>query len=200
MIRNLLSLYWWRYPESLVYMLQNTEYQAKPYLKWYWQTTDFTRVAYRRELDRTKAAKMLLWALRGGMIAEALVGLLLIALWAWSDLLGGWQFGLALVLAYPLVWAHLVMVPLVLGKQFIVKPKHKKAIQRSEKIYKKHSGAILAIVGSYGKTSMKELLLTVLGGGKKVAATPANKNVAISHAHFAHKLTGDEDVVIIEYG
>jgi len=39
-----------------------------------------------------------------------------------------------------------------------------------------------------------------LSEGKKVAATPANKNVSISHANFAKKLSGDEDVLIIEYG
>jgi UDP-N-acetylmuramoyl-tripeptide--D-alanyl-D-alanine ligase len=39
-----------------------------------------------------------------------------------------------------------------------------------------------------------------LGEGKKVAATPANKNVAISHAHFAQSLSKDVDIIIIEYG
>jgi UDP-N-acetylmuramoyl-tripeptide--D-alanyl-D-alanine ligase len=43
-------------------------------------------------------------------------------------------------------------------------------------------------------------LLTVLSEGKKVAATPANKNVSISHAYFARKLQGDEDILVIEYG
>jgi UDP-N-acetylmuramoyl-tripeptide--D-alanyl-D-alanine ligase len=47
---------------------------------------------------------------------------------------------------------------------------------------------------------MKELLLGVLSVGKNVAATPANKNVASSHAIFAKQLTGKEDVLIIEYG
>lgn len=200
MIRNLLSLYWWRYPSALVYMLQSTEYQAKPYLVWYWQTTNFSKVTYRRELERTRAAKMLLWALRLGMLLEIAVGILLIALWHWRDFAGGWQFGLALILAYPIIWAHLAVLPLMLGRWLIVKPKQRRVIRHSEKIFSRHKGVILAIVGSYGKTSMKELLLTVLSAGKKVAATPANKNVAISHAYFARKLEGDEDVVIIEYG
>jgi UDP-N-acetylmuramoyl-tripeptide--D-alanyl-D-alanine ligase len=47
---------------------------------------------------------------------------------------------------------------------------------------------------------MKELLLTVFSEGKKVAATPANKNVASSHAQFAASLRGDEDILLIEYG
>jgi UDP-N-acetylmuramoyl-tripeptide--D-alanyl-D-alanine ligase len=200
MIRNLLSLFSWRYPEALVYMLQNTEYQVLPYLRWYWQTSDFLRVAHRRSLEYTPAARQLLLAIRVGAAAQVAVGLLLIALWYWADLAAGWQFGLAIILAYPILWAHLVALPLMLGKVFIVKPRQKMLIAKSEKIFRKHAGARVAIVGSYGKTSMKEMLLTVLGAGKKVAATPANKNVAVSHAHFAGKLSGDEEVVLIEYG
>ena len=200
MSRSLLSLYGWRYPVALVYMLQSTEYQARPYLFWYWQTTNFSRVTYRRTLDRTRAARLLLFALRLGMFAQIVAGLVFIALWYWNDLAGGWQFGAALLLAYPIVWAHLVVLPLIVGRFLIVKPKQRRVIRSSEKIFKKHPGMILAVVGSYGKTSMKELLLTVLGGSKKVAATPANKNVSISHAYFARKLAGDEDLVIVEYG
>lgn len=200
MIRGLISLYSWHYPQALVYMLQSTEYQALPYLRWYWQTSNFSTVTYRRTLERTRAARLLLLVLGTGMLLQIALGILFVGLWYWRDFMGGWQFGLALLLAYPIVWAHLVVVPLVLGRLFIVKPKQRKAIRRSEKIFASTKGAVLAIVGSYGKTSMKELLLTVLSGDKNVAATPANKNVAISHAYFARQLKGDEDIVIIEYG
>lgn len=200
MMRNLLGLYSWRYAEALVYMLQSTEYQILPYLRWYWHTSDFSGVAHRRSLDRTAAARKLLLVLRLGMGLQVAAGLLLLALWYWKDLTGGWQFGLAIILIYPILWAHLIALPLLLGKVFIVKPRQKLLITKSEKTFRTHSGVRIAIVGSYGKTSMKELLLTVLGAGKKIAATPANKNVAISHAHFAGKLAGNEEVLLIEYG
>jgi UDP-N-acetylmuramoyl-tripeptide--D-alanyl-D-alanine ligase len=199
-IRGLLSLYSPHYPAALVYMLQNTEYQAGPYLAWYWRTNNFTAVTYRRTLDRTRAARLLVVALKLGMVLQVIAGLLLIVLWYWNDLAGGWQFGLALLLAYPVVWAHLVTVPLIAGRWFIILPRQRALIRKSEKIFRNHKGIKLAIAGSYGKTSMKELLLTVLSEAKKVAATPANKNVAISHARFARNLDGDEDVVLIEYG
>lgn len=200
MIRGLLSLYSWRYPSALVYMLQSTEYHAGPYLRWYWQTNDFRAVAKRRTLDYTRAARLLLFALRLGMLAQVLAGVALVY-WGYQyDLAGGWQFGLALIIGYPVVWAHLAVVPLTLGRWLIARPKQARLIKASERIFAHHPGAKIAIVGSYGKTSMKELLLTVLQEGKDVAATPANKNVAISHAYFARKLSGKEDVVIIEYG
>jgi len=200
MIRGLMSLYSLRYPSALVYMLQNTEYQAAPYLAWYWRTTNFSRVTYRRTLDPTRPARLLLLALRLGMALQILAGLTCIFLWYWYNMQGGWQFGLALLLSYPIVWAHLVTLPLIAGRWLVILPRQRALIQKSEKIFRKHTGIKVAIAGSYGKTSMKELLLTVLGEGKKVAATPANKNVAISHAYFARKLTGDEDIVLIEYG
>jgi UDP-N-acetylmuramoyl-tripeptide--D-alanyl-D-alanine ligase len=189
-----------RFPKILVYMLQNTEYRAGPYLAWFWRTQNFSRVIARRDLVRTKAARLLTLALQLGMVVEILAGLLLIYLWQWHGVAAGLYFGLALILAYPIVWAHLVVLPLIVGREFSVKPKEQRLIKASEQIFKSHKGAKIAIAGSYGKTTMKELLVTVLGQGKKVAATPGNMNVPISHAHFAAMLSGDEDVLIIEYG
>lgn len=200
MMRGLLSLYSWRYPAVLVYMLQSTEYQAGPYLRWFWHTNNFATVMYRRTLDSTRAARLLVLALRLGMILQIIAGLACIALWQWRDMAGGLYFGLAILLSYPIAWAHLAMVPLELGRIVIVRPRQRKAIRQSEALFRDHPGVKIAIAGSYGKTSMKELLVTVLGGAKTVAATPANKNVAISHAYFAQKLTGTEDILIIEYG
>ena len=200
MIRGLLSLYSPRYPTVLTYMLQSTEYRAGPYLAWFWRTNDFSRVMYRRTLDRTRAARLLLLALRFGMLLQIAAGLTLSGCWYWGELTGGWQFGLAVLLSYPLVWAHLAALPLTAGRWLIVVPRQRRLIKKSEKVFRQHKGVKIAIAGSYGKTSMKELLLTVLSEGKKVAATPANKNVPISHAYFARKLSGNEDVLLIEYG
>lgn len=199
-MRGMLSLYSRRYPTVLVYMLQNTEYEIGPYLAWYWRTNDFSNVMYRRTLHRTKAARMLVTALRVGILVEVLAGLALIALWYFADLSGGLAFGLALIVGYPVVWAHVVVLPLVLGRIFIVRPRQWRQIQASRKIFADFNGAKIAVAGSYGKTSMKEVLVTVLGEGRVVKATPANKNVSISHAQFASKLSGNEDILIIEYG
>src|SRR4051812_6813901 len=106
-IRGLLSIYSWHFPTILVYMLQNTEYRVVPYLKWFWQTTHFERVMYRRTLDRTKAARLLLLALRFGVFLNVLAGLWLIWTWWRADFTGGLAFGVALLVAYPVIWAHL---------------------------------------------------------------------------------------------
>lgn len=198
-MRGVLSLYSWRYPSALVFMLQGTEYQAGPYLRWYWRTGNFSQVQRRRTLERTRPANLLLVALVVGMAGQLLIGLGLLALWAlegWP----AWSVGLALALSYPIVWAHLVVLFLWLGRVLIAAPRQRQAVRRSEAIFAAHPGIRIAVAGSYGKTSMKELLLTVLGEARKVAATPANRNVPASHAEFAARLDGDEDILVIEYG
>lgn len=197
---GLLSMYRPRYVSNIVYMLQSTEYQAAPYLKWWWRTSNFDAVAVRRSLDNTKAARLLTLALSIGVATQYAAGLLCIYVW----LSGGFDFGIhlgvILILLTPVVWAHLVIVPLELGRLLIVYPRERRYVAESRQIFAKHPAIKIAIVGSYGKTSMKELLATVLSEGKTVAVTPGNKNVAISHAYFAKRLTGQEDIVIIEYG
>lgn len=200
MIRGLLSLYSPSYPAVLVYMLQSTEYQVAPYLKWFWRTKNFSQVMHRRTLEHTKAARMLLYALRAGILIQVALGLTLIYIGRWHDVVGATAFGAALIIGYPVVWAHLVVLPLALGKRFITQPNEARSIGESEALFAKHPAIKIAVVGSYGKTTMKELLTTVLSENKKVAATPANKNVSISHAQFVKKLDGDEDVLVIEYG
>jgi UDP-N-acetylmuramoyl-tripeptide--D-alanyl-D-alanine ligase len=200
MIRELISIYRPSYPKVLVYMLQSSEYRATPYLQWLRRTKDFTRVMHRRTLDRTKAARLLLLALRAGIALQLLLGLLLIYLGGWHHLGGGIPLGLAVIISYPLVWAYLLVVPLVAGRELVQAPNEQKAVHTSRAHFAKHGGIKIAVAGSYGKTTMKELLNTVLSQGLNVAATPANKNVSSSHAQFAKKLSGDEDVLIIEYG
>lgn len=200
MIRDFISLYLPSYPTVLVYMLQASEYQTKPYLDWVWRTKDFTTVMHRRSLERTKSARLLLLTLRGGIFLQVILGLILICEGLFNNLAGGVAFGVALILIYPYIWAYLLVVPLELGRKFVSQPSQQKQVAAAAKIFAAHPGKKIAIVGSYGKTTMKELLNVVLSEGLKVAATPANKNVSVSHAQFAKKLTGDEEVLIIEYG
>lgn len=201
MIRLLVARYFIpHYARTVAYMLQSTEYHAGAFLRWYWRTRDFSRVMYRRELELTRPARLLKLFLTAGMAVELLAGLMLLALGLaqLSTLL--WVWGILLIVLNPILWAHIVVVPLWFGRKFIIEPKERKLIAQAEQIFAKHPAVKIAVAGSYGKTSMKELLATVLAEGKKVAATPGNKNVAISHAAFARRLAGDEEVLVIEYG
>jgi UDP-N-acetylmuramoyl-tripeptide--D-alanyl-D-alanine ligase len=194
------SVFFPGYAATLVYMLQSTEYQPLPYLRWYWRTNDFSSVAKRRQLDRTKAARLLLLVLRVGMAAQIIAAIALMLYGLTQGLSWALYLGFGIFVLYPILWAHLIVLPLVLGRIFVARPKEKRLIAESENIFAKHPGVKIAVAGSYGKTTMKELLGTVLSEGKNVAITPANKNVASSHAIFAAGLKGDEEVLVIEYG
>ena len=196
---SLLSQYLPGFPNTLVYMLQSSEYQPRVYLAWYWRTTDFRKVAHRRQLDRTKAARVMLAILQVGIMVQLLGSAVFLVL-SLNGSLSYLIIGAVAFLSYPIVWAHLIIVPLVLGEWLVVRPRQRRQIAQAKGVFANVKATKIAVAGSYGKTSMKELLLTVLSEGKKVAATPANKNVASSHAEFALSLSGDEEIVIIEYG
>ncbi|MCA9327897.1 hypothetical protein KDA14_05195, partial [Candidatus Saccharibacteria bacterium] len=109
-------------------------------------------------------------------------------------------FGLALLISYPVVWAHLLAAVVFVGQLVFVKSRETSQARLARELFTAHPGMRIAVAGSYGKTSMKELLATVLSEGKNVAATPGNMNVVSSHLKFAQALTGDEDIVIVEFG
>lgn len=199
-LRGLISLYRPGFPTALVYMLQSTEYQVPAYLAWFWRTANFNGVMHRRSLDRTKAARLLLSALRLGIVIQILLGAGLVVWGFTNDQPLAADGGLVMLASYPVLWAHLLIVPLIFGRLLISGPAEKRLIAESARVFANHPGAKIAVAGSYGKTTMKELLATVLAEGLAVAATPANKNVSSSHAYFARKLSGKEDVLIIEYG
>jgi UDP-N-acetylmuramoyl-tripeptide--D-alanyl-D-alanine ligase len=196
MLKGLLSFYSWRYPIAIIYMLQSSEYKVKEYLAWYLRTKNFNKVASRRSLEFTKPAKLLMASMVFGMMLQIAGAFYLV----FSHLMGGLFFGIILLIAYPMLWALLVTLPLLLGRWLIILPKQHRLVKKSAQIFANHKGVKIAVAGSYGKTSMKDLLQTVLSEGKNVSATPGNKNVAISHAYFAKRLTGEEDVVIVEFG
>jgi UDP-N-acetylmuramoyl-tripeptide--D-alanyl-D-alanine ligase len=104
------------------------------------------------------------------------------------------------ILLAPLVWAHLVIVPLIIARQYIIMPRIARMEKATSEILKNHPATKIAVAGSYGKTTMKEMLTTVLSEHLKVASTPGNKNVASAHYDFAVSLRGDEDVLIVEFG
>lgn len=200
MIKRVLFAYTPHYATVIVYMLQGTEYNFKSYLSWLWRTRDYSKVMYRRQLDRTRVARLLSLFMIAGMASQLAMGIVLVCLWKWNHLSYGALIGGGLIISYPIVWSHLIIIPVYIARELYVRPTEQKLIAASERIFSTHPGVKIAVAGSYGKTSMKELLLTVLSTGLKVAATPANKNVAVSHAHFANSLVGDEDVIVVEYG
>lgn len=203
MIRHFLSRYRPSYLFSLVYMMQVSEYDPIKFLKWHYRTNNFSGVQKRQTLQMTNAAKLLLlWLVFLALVFWLYVVILLLMLdrVGLSANIAFYVYLAGFILVIPYLLAYVTAFGLAVAHLFLSWPMNKRWHKQTLKALSKHPGKKIAIAGSYGKTSMKELLLTVLGEGKKVAATPANRNVASSHAAFARNLDGNEDVVLIEFG
>jgi UDP-N-acetylmuramoyl-tripeptide--D-alanyl-D-alanine ligase len=181
-------------------MLQDTEYRLDRYAKWFLRTNDFTKVMKRRSLEVTpkiKLLRMVLWGL-WALIILAVAVLVIIGYTSQSFMLG--LIAILLVVLLPYILAFGIIVPLLVGAFVIQKPRERAMIERARAIFKDSKATRIAIAGSFGKTTMKEILRTVLAEGKIVAATPGNMNTAIGISRFASRLIGDEEVLIIELG
>lgn len=76
--------------------------------------------------------------------------------------------------------------------------KYIKSAQKKLKIYKPK---IIAITGSNGKTSVKNILYSILSSDKKVISSPKSYNTPLGIAKFINEsLTKDCEYIILEYG
>lgn len=198
-MRNFFTRYSFSYPSTLVYMMQSVEYDIPEYAKWYNRTKDFSFVAKRKQLNRTLTVKILLLIVWGMIaVAWAILGYLLLfssisfVLWV--------LIALVVSMLAPWILALALVIPIFLGQLFIQKPRVAILSKRVAKILSGHPAQKIAIAGSYGKTSMKDILSSVLGEAKKVAMTPGNYNTPIGIYRFTKALDGDEQVLLLELG
>lgn len=78
---------------------------------------------------------------------------------------------------------------------------NKKYIERTKKILQDHPELIkIGLTGSYGKTSVKEILRTILSVKFKVLATPASYNTPMGISKTVKHYDGTEDIFIAEMG
>lgn len=197
MIKNWLSRYSPRYPRSLVYMLQASEYNIRDYLSWYHRTEDFGHVERRKVLVTTP--KTILLLIIAWIIILALYGTGFFVLWTSDAPLGYFVF-LCIVLFTPYILAYAIVGSLLAVKIFIQLPIEYIIIKRARQKLAVHKGLKIAIAGSYGKTSMREILKTVLSEEKKVSGPPHSYNTLLGISRFVQSLKGDEDILIFELG
>lgn len=191
-MKRFLSYYHPKLPIYLTYMLQQVEYDPAKFLKWVLKYPKLTRVMHRQTVVWTYKARALTFIIYLFFIFYILISLL--------NFLVSPFTGLVSLLVTPFFVILLTYMTVLAGWLYFEEPRRKQLIKKSKQIFKDHKGVKVAITGSYGKTTMKELLSTVLSEGKNVLATPGNKNVPVSHAAWARRLTGDEDILLIEYG
>jgi len=181
-------------------MLQTTLYHVDEYLRWFHRTRDFNLVAKRRALEFTIKAKMLL--LGAAFITLALIALALVAVVSGINSDSWPVLGLGIVIVVMLPWlvAYSLALVVQIGKTLIQKPREKRINANTKRKLSKHKAIKIAIAGSYGKTTMREILKNVLGESKLVAAPPHTYNTPLGVAKFVDTLNGREEVLIFELG
>ena len=177
-------------------MAQASEYRARDFVRWLRRTRDFSRVEQRKTLVKTPKALLMLALLYAATI-------LIAALAIWIVLVGSvwWRFivALAVVLSMPHVLSY-GLAGLLFVWDFLQWPVEAAIVRHARKKLASHPAVKLAIAGSFGKTTMREILRSVLGAGKRVAAPPGSYNTPLGLSSFIRSLKGDEEVLIFELG
>ncbi|PIR83944.1 hypothetical protein COU18_00835 [Candidatus Kaiserbacteria bacterium CG10_big_fil_rev_8_21_14_0_10_51_14] len=185
-----------RYIRSIVYMLQASEYSIRDFFRWHERVEDFRHVEKRKRLDFTLKATLLYvsgWLATFFALAAAVLVFLNVGT-PWNYVLSA-----LIVLEIPLIVLLGVLVVLT-ALRFIQVPIEWFAMEQARRRLTVHKGIKIAIAGSFGKTSTREILRAVLSEGKKVAAPSGSHNTPLAIAAFVRSLKGDEDVLIFELG
>jgi UDP-N-acetylmuramoyl-tripeptide--D-alanyl-D-alanine ligase len=96
--------------------------------------------------------------------------------------------------------AYGIVIPLYIFEVVVQKPLVFFALRKTRQALEKHRAVKIGVAGSFGKTSMREILKTVLAAGKSVAAPPESYNTPLGIAKFVQGLTGEEEILIFELG
>jgi len=157
-----------------LYLLQLEEYDVSRFLKF---------VAITKGVPRAQLRKKLVWTQKMRLIAAA------------SILLGGWTI-LGLYISFiPISISVLLLTPLDI---FLKKMRLAKATQ---KLARFPTIKIIGIAGSYGKTTMKEAVITVLSQKYEGGKTPENINTPLGIAEvILEKVNEKTQVLVVEMG
>ncbi|MDQ5886624.1 MAG: UDP-N-acetylmuramoyl-tripeptide-D-alanyl-D-alanine ligase [Patescibacteria group bacterium] len=184
-------------PFRIVYMLQQVEYDPLQFIAWLIRMPDLRTVMKRKKLIQTRKAKQLVYVTYFLWFITLVLGLLLIVRFFIEYMVAA---VIVLALLSPLVTLTLVLLIIIVARIVFVSPREDFMIRQSEERFINHPGIKIAIAGSYGKTTLKEILSTVLSEKFNVAKTEGNMNTPIAHARFVAQLDSCEDVLLLEYG
>jgi UDP-N-acetylmuramoyl-tripeptide--D-alanyl-D-alanine ligase len=176
-------------------MLQANEYYPFEFMAWYHRTSDFMHLEKRKHLVFTTKA-------------------ILLTAFAWISFI--WSFVTSAYVAYatglPGIIAAIVgfivapfILPYTLFLLIVVLnwmqiPIEMYIIAKAKRKLRAHKAIKIGIAGSFGKTTMREMLKTILSEGKRVASPGGSHNTPLAIARFIQTLKGDEEVLVFEFG
>jgi UDP-N-acetylmuramoyl-tripeptide--D-alanyl-D-alanine ligase len=195
-MKGFLSHYRPKYIRSLVYMLQLSEYNVNDFLHWYHRTWDFSNVEKRGSLKYT--SKAILCTVVAWFFVLMFLSIIILGLSPASGDIPH-LVGALLILVSPFLVPYLLAFCIRIINTLQI-PVEARIVARAKRKLAAHKAFKVAIAGSYGKTSMRELLKTILSEGRKVAAPKGSHNTPLGIAQFIETLSGNEEVLIFELG
>lgn len=187
LVSAILQFYRPRFNRAIVSLLQTNGYRLDRYLAAFWQTRNFNSLVVQPDGQglATRNETLRTFVDIGGL-AEAAFGIILIILGANGDLEGGIYLGVAAIIAYPLVWAHLLVIPTLvfrlpglpkeLGRQIVFTI----LANQVRQLRLQYDFKVIAVAGSVGKTSTKFAIAETLESKLKIAWQRGNYNDPIS--------------------
>lgn len=193
---------------NLLYIFQQEEYEILPFLKWVKSAQNFSGLEKKQKLRWTLKARLLyvfvvlIWiGLLVGIYFCAYTVCFLEKHEPWVAILQGLT-GFILLLGTIYFWTHwyLILVSLFL-KPLDYVAKSLLLIRAKHQLKKYPKLKIVGITGSYGKTSVKEFLETLLKEKYRVLKTPENINTPLGIAALLKKENlNNYDVFLVEMG
>lgn len=179
-LRSILDLYGVNLPAALVVQLRKRRYSGWRLLYWFWHANRFKTERQLGDAERSVAVLISL-----GMIAQVVLGVGLIVEWARNGATGRWEFGLALILSYPIIWAHVVILVAWLWNlaRAVANPKWAARSvvctileMQVRQLRARHKFKVVAVSGSVGKTSTKMAVAELLEKTMRVRYQTGNYN------------------------
>ena len=176
---------------SLVYILQREDYNSKRFLSFVYSDLHWYAYEKRQAIDWTLKAKAIYYS------CLLLVSVLIIGAVYWFYF---WTILFVIILIPLLPMLALFVLFCFSPLDYILK---KRVITQAKNILSKTKTPVIGITGSYGKTSLKEILAVVLSSGFKIVKTPNNVNTDLGVAYFIisqQKEITEADFFIVEMG
>lgn len=183
-----------------LYIFQLEEYDVKRFLRSLFLKGLFPPKNLRKKITWTNKAKLLLILT---LFIEILINLAVCYL-----IYSFFQFEtLALILIFLILFyvLNILSFLFIIQASDIISPIEiifkKRLINQAQENLKRHPNLkIVGITGSYGKTTMKETVATILSEKFKVVKTTGNNNTPIGIARTINNLKEDTQILVVEMG
>jgi UDP-N-acetylmuramoyl-tripeptide--D-alanyl-D-alanine ligase len=193
-IGSIRAVYGWHAAATLTALYDQANYNPLRYLARFWTTQNFAAV---KRQPLTIGGRVLTDVTAIGMLLQVAVGLWLIGRGMTTTDPAQTLFGAAALIAYPLVWAHILPVLSLPGVLLAVKPLGKRTLcvlleHQVVLLRKKHAFALVAVAGSVGKTSTKLAIADALSVARRVRYQSGNYNdrLTVPLVLFGHNEPG----------